>query len=218
MFPILAILGAVGLLAYFSTKSTKSAQGTKNDSKNEPLSKATAEKILSVKQQLPEGTKLPDVTRAPDGELIFSTKQGGPSRSDRQANQRFPFAFAPVLVGSSAKQFAKDFTGSEANYVELVGMPVLVRTSSKQHPSGIWENTFSPVGIISPTEDGDGWVLLRKGATAPEMWSPPDPSSADALMITVPPAWRTGISERRNTAWDRPGFEIDAGLAPVFVA
>lgn len=215
MFPFLAVLGVVGLVAYFSSKSTSTLSN--NPGIGGPsIGTASAEKLLSTKQVLPAGTKLPGVMRAPDGELVFSTKQGGPSRANRQGNQRFPWMFTPS-EGSSAKKFAQDFAGDESKYVELVGMPLLRYTGSKTHPSGIVEDMVVTEGILSPTEDGDGWILLRKGASAPEMWSPPSQSSPQARIITLPPSWRAGIGERATTAWDHPGFEVDAGLAPVFV-
>lgn len=214
MYPFLAVLGAVGLLAYFSSKKSTS---TLSNNPGTGTGSATTDKLLNTKQVLPAGTKLPVAIRAPDGEVILSTKQGGPARADRQGNPRYPWMFTPS-EGSSAKKFAKDFTGDENKYVELVGMPLLRYTGSKTHPSGIVEDIVVTEGILSPTEDGDGWVLLRKGASAPEMWSPPSQSSPQARIITLPPAWRVGIGESYSTAWDHPGFKVDAGLAPVFQA
>lgn len=173
-------------------------------------------KRLARKQKLPADTRLPHYAVLPDGSGVFTTKKGGPARKHKQSNPAYPWKFSPTAY-SNPKAFAHDFTGDESRYSELVGASAFKSTGTKTHPSGIKEDTFQSVGVVSPTTDGDGWMILYNGKSDPDMWTPPDQTSPEALAIYLPPSWREEISETNGTKWDDAEFEVDEGLAPEFV-
>jgi hypothetical protein len=171
--------------------------------------------ILQTKQVLKPGEKLPYYEVPLVGGLgVFSTKKGGPARLRHQANPLYPWKFAPE-PGETPLAFTKSLVGNPSRFVELVGMPALRLTFSKKHPSGIDELRFETVGALSPTADGKGWLLLKRGDEDATPWVPPA-KAEDKLAVMLPPSWRTEITEQRGTRQSSPStFVVDDGLEPV---
>lgn len=172
--------------------------------------------ILNTKQVLKPGEKLP-YYEAPltGGEGVFSTKQGGPARKGYQANPLYAWKFAP-LPGQTPRAFAKSFTGDAERYAELIGMPGMRFAVSKTYPSGIKELRYESVGILSPSADGESWLLLKSGDAVANPWIPPA-VEAEKIAIMLPLTWRTEITEMRRARADAPTeFKIDEGAKPVF--
>lgn len=213
LFPILLVLAGV---AYFATaSSSKSAPVKPPPAPPKPLDTA---KILATKQVLGAGEALPFYASAPmGGDGLFSTKRGGPRRTGRQGNPLFPYKFAPD-VGQTPRAFAKEFTGDEARFTELIGMPGFRQTSIKTYPSGIVESLYAAAGVLSPTLDGKDWILLKSGESKALPWAQPA-SEKEQIAILLPPSWRAEITEGFHARIEQPDkFVVDEGATPTFAA
>lgn len=182
----------------------------------EPASQTLINMLLSTKQVLKPGEEMPFYEVPLTGGVgVFSTKRGGPARSRHQANPLYAWKFAP-LPGQTPRAFAKSFTGDPERYVELIGMPGMRLAVSKTYPSGVKEQRFESVGILSPSADGESWLLLKSGDAVASPWVPPS-VQAEKIAVMLPLAWRAEISELRGARADNPAkFVVDEGAEPVF--
>lgn len=223
--PIFPILLALAGLAYLTTASSSKPAPVKPPPPAPPkpldmsqgLSAGTM-KILTTKQALGANEALPFYASAPmGGDGVFSTKRGGPRRTARQGNPLFPYKFAPD-VGQTPRAFAKEFTGDEARFTELIGMPGFRSTSIKTYPSGIVESLYQQIGVLSPTLDGKSWILLKTGESKTAPWSQAA-AEKDQIAILLPPSWRAEITEGFHARVEQPSqFVVDEGAEPKFTA